>query len=109
MDLPSLALQRQGVFPPTRPDALYGYCHFMTELGHPTPCEHARASGQPRILPPSVDPRNGRVAQPCVLLRPCSEEWEFYKPTIKSLYMDKNLNLREVIEIMKTKYSFNAT
>ncbi len=39
----------------------------------------------------------------------CAGDWESRKRTIGELYMDQNMILNEVIEIMLTKYKFKAT
>jgi hypothetical protein len=36
------------------------------------------------------------------------EDWERVKPLIKQLYIDKNLNLNHVNELMKSSHEFNA-
>ena len=42
--------------------------------------------------------------------RPATQEdWERNKCTIKSLYMDQNFKLWDVIDIMETVHSFRAT
>jgi hypothetical protein len=40
---------------------------------------------------------------------PRSEDWEASKAAIKGLYMDQNLNLNEVVDIMKESHNFRAT
>ncbi len=39
----------------------------------------------------------------------CAGDWESRKRTIEELYMDQNMILNEVIQIMQTKYKFKAT
>ena len=36
-------------------------------------------------------------------------EWESHKATIKALYIDEGRSLKEVMEIMKSKYGFEAS
>lgn len=50
------------------------------------------------------------AAQDTMALRglPASTEWETYKATIHELYMDRNLNLNEVVERMRV-HDFHAT
>lgn len=35
--------------------------------------------------------------------------WEAHKATIRRLYIDEGRSLKEVVEIMKTKYGFEAS
>ncbi|KZL87997.1 n1-acetylpolyamine oxidase [Colletotrichum incanum] len=39
----------------------------------------------------------------------CPEDWEAKKGAIRSLYLEENLPLRELTEVMSTKYGFSAT
>lgn len=50
------------------------------------------------------------AAKETMVLRglPASTEWETYKATIHELYMDRNLNLNEVVERMRV-HDFHAT
>jgi len=38
-----------------------------------------------------------------------SQEWEAHRSEIKRLYADQNIPLKDVVQIMKTRYSFFAT
>ena len=40
---------------------------------------------------------------------PTSEEWDFYRSTIIRLYRDEERALKDVMQIMRTRYHFNAT
>jgi hypothetical protein len=35
-------------------------------------------------------------------------DWEFVKPLIEELYIQNNVRLKDVIDIMRTKYNFEA-
>ena len=39
----------------------------------------------------------------------CNEEWESYKETIRTLYLIEDQTLQVLMDIMKTKYSFEKT
>ena len=43
------------------------------------------------------------------LIRPCESHWQVVAPFIHDLYMQQNLSLHEVMEIMTSKYQFRAT
>ena len=57
-----------------------------------------------QALNPAPDLLSGRPMVPT-----CAGDWESRKRTIGELYMDQNMILNEVIEIMLTKYKFKAT
>lgn len=40
---------------------------------------------------------------------PSQENWESKKAVIKTMYMDQNMNLNEVVERMRTSHDFRAT
>lgn len=66
-----------------------------------TPAAVASPSGT--ATPPSASPDAAALRS-----APASMEWEANKQVISDLYMDKNLNLNEVVERMKA-YDFHAT
>ncbi|PSR97813.1 hypothetical protein BD289DRAFT_479886 [Coniella lustricola] len=65
-------------------------------------------SGTP--APTNSRQRKASAATETMVLRglPASTEWETHKATIHELYMDRNLNLIEVVERMRV-YDFHAT
>ena len=58
-----------------------------------------------QALIPAPDLLSGRRP----MVPTCAGDWESRKLTIGELYMDQNMILNEVIEIMLTKYKFKAT
>jgi hypothetical protein len=70
-----------------------------TALGTPSTC---REDTQDSAAGP--DPVPERPVVPS-----CPADWEARKQTIRELYMDQNMILNEVIEIMLTKHKFKAT
>lgn len=59
--------------------------------------------GKPAV-PATPDPVPSRPMVPT-----SSSDWESRKQTIRELYMDQNMILNEVIDIMLTKHKFKAT
>lgn len=68
-----------------------------------TPWAAVASSPSSTATPPSAAPDAATLRS-----APASMEWEANQHVINDLYMDKNLNLNEVVERMKA-YDFHAT
>lgn len=99
-----------GITVPVLSPPLHNSLQHQTTPPHPqwpaaqsqmTPAAVASPSGT--ATPPSAAPDAATLRS-----APASTEWEANKHVINNLYMDKNLNLNEVVERMKA-YGFQAT
>jgi len=70
------------------------------------------STGSPETSQTSAETVNGAATE-LTPIRPliptCAGDWESRKQIIRELYMDQNMILNEVIEIMVNKYKFKAT
>lgn len=62
-------------------------------------------------VPVSMDAPMAAPSQSLVVQRRAKYDsaWETHKPTIRRLYIDEGRSLKEVMEIMKTRYGFEAS
>lgn len=79
-----------------------------------TTLKHHESNGNPETPATTAananDPVTVAALMPARPLVPtCASDWESRKRIIRELYMDQNMILNEVIEIMIDKYKFKAT
>ena len=56
-----------------------------------------------------AEPSTTQGLQTALLGVPLDQKWNLLKPTIERLYINENLKLSNIIEIIKDQYGFNAT
>lgn len=74
--------------------------------GSPSVCDDPSISkARPQVVPGSVHNKDKRTTRSAI----DEDDWQIRQPIIEKLYINEDIQLKEVIEIMEKRFNFRAS